>query len=98
MVGESSWVDYVNGTRYRSWIRGCDSDASVCAGARNVSVAINTLGDSLFTDMAFGSTHPSGANFLMGDGSVHFIISSINFNVYLSLASKDGCETIVGQW
>jgi prepilin-type N-terminal cleavage/methylation domain-containing protein/prepilin-type processing-associated H-X9-DG protein len=93
MVGEMSWIDNVNGTRYRAWIRGCDT-SPVCAGARNVAVAINTLGDTVYDDMAFGSTHPNGTNFLMGDGSVRFINSGISFSVYLAMASKDGGEAL----
>ena len=33
MIGEMSWVDNIGGTRYRTWVRGCDS-TPVCAGGR----------------------------------------------------------------
>ena len=91
MVGEISWADNVSGTRYRAWIRGCDT-APVCAGSRNVTNAINTLGIGTFNDIAFGSMHSGGANFLMGDGSVRFIVSRIDLNTYHALASRDGGE------
>src|SRR5205814_6050100 len=86
MVGEISWVNEVTGTRYRSWVRGCD-DAPVCAGARNVTNAINSPSITLFNDIAFGSMHPGGTNFALGDGSVRFINASINLGLYRSLAS-----------
>ena len=34
------------------------------------------------------SNHPGGANFLFGDGSVHFIKSSINIRTYWALGSR----------
>jgi len=91
MVGEMSWIDPVNGARFRSWVRGCDA-APVCSGCKNVALAINTLSTALFNDMAFGSQHQGGANFCMGDGSVRFIPDGINLGVYLSLASRSGGE------
>jgi prepilin-type N-terminal cleavage/methylation domain-containing protein/prepilin-type processing-associated H-X9-DG protein len=90
-VGEMSWVDNKNGTRYRSWIRGCNDD-DVCAGCKNITNAINQVSIGIFTDMAMGSQHPNGANFLMGDGSVRFIRQSINLNTYRALASRNGDE------
>ena len=93
MVGEIAWVNNITGTRYRSWIRGCDT-APVCAGSRNVVNSINTPSIALFNDIAFGSMHPSGANFLMGDGAVRFIRDSINLNTYRAMASRDGGEAL----
>jgi prepilin-type N-terminal cleavage/methylation domain-containing protein/prepilin-type processing-associated H-X9-DG protein len=91
MVGEISWVNFQTGTRYRSWVRGCDT-APVCAGSRNVVNAINSPSIALFNDIAFGSMHPGGAHFAMGDGSVRFIQDSINLGTYRALASRNGGE------
>ena len=38
---------------------------------------------------AFRSYHPSGANFLMGDGAVQFINDDINRNIYKAYGGKD---------
>lgn len=92
MVGEISWVNNVTGTRYRTWVRGCDT-APVCSGSRNVVNAINSPSIANFNDIAFGSQHPSGANFVMGDGAVRFIRDSINLNTYRAMASRNGGET-----
>ncbi len=44
----------------------------------------------------FGSFHPNGANFLLGDGSVRFLRNSINFRVYRLLGHRADGEPIGG--
>jgi prepilin-type N-terminal cleavage/methylation domain-containing protein/prepilin-type processing-associated H-X9-DG protein len=93
LLGEMSWVNNVTGTRYRSWVRGCDTQP-VCAGCRNVTNAINSPSIAIFNDIAFGSMHLGGANFTMADGSVRFLQEGINLSTYRSLASRDGGEVV----
>jgi prepilin-type processing-associated H-X9-DG protein len=38
----------------------------------------------------FKSLHPGGAQFVMGDGSVHFVTESIDTDTYRALATRDG--------
>ena len=38
--------------------------------------------------MGFSSWHPGGANFVFGDGSVHFITESIDLNTYWRLGDR----------
>ncbi len=40
-------------------------------------------------DANFGSRHPGGCHFLLGDGSVRFISEDINHDVYQILAARD---------
>ncbi len=47
-----------------------------------------------FNELLFGSFHPGGANFVYGDGSVHFIQDDISPELYVSLASRNGEEVI----
>ena len=47
-------------------------------------------------ELSFGSYHPAGAHFLMGDGNVRFIQDSIDPTVYLGLGSIRGGETVSG--
>jgi prepilin-type N-terminal cleavage/methylation domain-containing protein/prepilin-type processing-associated H-X9-DG protein len=49
----------------------------------------------IFDPDTFYSMHPNGANFLFGDGSVHFLGSGINPNTYQYLATIAGGEVSV---
>jgi prepilin-type N-terminal cleavage/methylation domain-containing protein/prepilin-type processing-associated H-X9-DG protein len=91
MVGEMSWDDNATGTRYRTWVRGCDS-APVCGGCKNVVNGINLHSTTTFMDMPMGSMHIGGTNFAMGDGSVRFLRDSIDITTYRAMASKNGNE------
>ncbi len=42
----------------------------------------------------FGSAHPGGANFLMGDGSVRFIKTTVNPVIYSGLGTRAGGEVV----
>jgi prepilin-type N-terminal cleavage/methylation domain-containing protein/prepilin-type processing-associated H-X9-DG protein len=44
--------------------------------------------------LAFGSEHTSGANFLFGDGSIHFLSDTINMDVYQAVSSRNGGESL----
>jgi prepilin-type N-terminal cleavage/methylation domain-containing protein len=100
MVGEVSWVNQTTGTRYRSWMRGCQqggSSDSWIASCRNVNNSINTPSIALFNDIAFGSMHPNGTHFLLCDASVRFISQNVNLGVYKATASRNGGEAEVVQ-
>lgn len=47
--------------------------------------------------ISYGSNHPGGANFLFGDGSVHFIANSIAPATYSALGTRAGGE-VIGQY
>jgi prepilin-type N-terminal cleavage/methylation domain-containing protein/prepilin-type processing-associated H-X9-DG protein len=42
----------------------------------------------------FKSRHPGGAQFVMADGSVHFVAEGIDSNIYRGLATRNGSETV----
>jgi prepilin-type processing-associated H-X9-DG protein len=45
---------------------------------------------------SFWSNHPSGVNFLYGDGSVRWLSANIQPSVYIALGSRSGGEIISG--
>ncbi len=94
MLGEHSWT---GAKSYRIWVRGAFSVNELTA-ARNVANTISSTGyngSNNFNDVSFGSMHPTkGAHFAFADGTVRFVTPDINFGTYLSLASKDGEETV----
>ena len=47
--------------------------------------------------VSFGSFHTGGANFLFGDGSVHFIATSINPATYSAIVTR-GCGEVIGNY
>ncbi|MCA9268850.1 MAG: DUF1559 domain-containing protein [Planctomycetales bacterium] len=70
-----------------------------------MSVPINTMeedggqhgGHSLILwaiTSGFKSLHPGGANFAMGDGSVHFISETIDHKLYANLGTRAGREVV----
>ncbi|MEX1039111.1 MAG: DUF1559 domain-containing protein [Pirellulaceae bacterium] len=107
-IGESSWVKK---NKFRNWIRGGTYKDTASASAyetdpmldacRNVAFAINsdyTGGTSPagWNDVCYGSQHPGGTMFLQCDGSVRFVAETIDFDVYLALASRNGEEVVSG--
>ena len=64
------------------------------AFVRNLAVADHTPNhaDSHFDD--FSSSHPQGVHFLMGDGRVRFLGTTISHTIFQSLTTKNGREVI----
>ncbi|MEZ6057126.1 MAG: DUF1559 domain-containing protein [Planctomycetaceae bacterium] len=89
-VGEISWNKSNN---YRVWTRGADNSAT--GGIKNLQNPINATpynGSNNFNDVSFGSEHPGGAHFALGDGKVTFLSENIDFLLYKALGSREGAE------
>jgi hypothetical protein len=91
-LGEISW-DRAN--CYRAWIRGING--AVCNSAKNITYGINVqrYTSRNFNDVSMGSNHPGGCQFAIADGSNRFVSETIDFDIYLSLASRNGGEVAV---
>ena len=50
--------------------------------------------DNWCTELAFKSAHPDGSQFVMGDGSVQFLLESIDHVNYQRLGGKDDGEIV----
>ena len=58
-----------------------------------VSAKLDRMRDGIpFNHLPHGSDHPGGANFVLGDGSVHFINDMIDTETYRALATSNGEE------
>ena len=103
LLAELSWK---GNTQHRTWVRGIHRESVytwtpgagfMSTSARTARYPINSkLGGvsstGFFNDIAFGSQHPGGAQFALGDGSVRFVSESVQMDVYLSMASRAGGE------
>jgi prepilin-type N-terminal cleavage/methylation domain-containing protein len=105
MLGEISLTLPVNmpGTttaqpnQYRSWIRGntTSTGANGSGTTKNVRYPINSTfynGSNNFNEISFGSHHPGGAQFALGDASVRFISQTIDLLIYQASASMNQKE------
>ncbi|QDU63800.1 Type II secretion system protein G precursor [Planctomycetes bacterium Pan216] len=82
--------------RYRTWVRGCTAggSGSWCASCKGVELPINSApADNDFNNIAFNSNHEGGTHFIFGDASARFVSESIDYDVFLGSASRDGGET-----
>lgn len=101
LLGEISWErGNTNANCYRSWVRGVNYNGqdtgSACCPAKNIINGINLVpyGSGNFNDVSFGSNHPGGCNFAMGDASVRFVSETIDMDVYRATASRSGNESL----
>ena len=67
-------------------------------GLKSTMYQINTvlapLANNIEDEYPFGSFHPGGVSFVFADGHVAFVSETINFDVYQSLSTYDGGETV----
>jgi prepilin-type N-terminal cleavage/methylation domain-containing protein len=97
MAGESAYAfdDDDEVDDWPVWIGGLASDEQTRMNGRtsapiNCGCSPTRMDQAISDDCAF-SWHPGGAQFVLGDGSVHFISESINIATYCNLHSiNDG--------
>ncbi|MEX2168415.1 MAG: DUF1559 domain-containing protein [Pirellulales bacterium] len=98
MVGESAFGIPEDGTR--PWIIGVVGEFAY--SAKNVAYAINSGGrgpgqaNPPRNNVGFGSEHPGGCHFAMGDGSVQFMSENIELLLLFALASRQAGDSVGG--
>lgn len=80
----SSWIGVVPG--------GFHAEGRVVAVGVYPPNAFDEPNDEAFHN--FSSEHPTGANFLRGDGSVRLVPENINIGVYQALCTRSGGESV----
>ena len=86
------------------WWHGGDYSGSMSSGACNGRLLLHTYNSlnswhmpitaTFQNEPPFGSEHPGGAQFVFCDGHVVFLSDAIDTDVYRSLSSRSGGETI----
>jgi prepilin-type N-terminal cleavage/methylation domain-containing protein/prepilin-type processing-associated H-X9-DG protein len=79
----------------------CQYGMNEAFGTTGVPMNLKSPGPNVFSGAqleayiaCYGSMHPGGANFLMGDGSVRFIKQTISPAIYSGLGTRAGGEVI----
>jgi prepilin-type N-terminal cleavage/methylation domain-containing protein len=104
MVGEVSETLNINSkkpsdSRFPIWVGGnnnggCSGTAGAGATLRFIDLAyyINRrIGNE--SDSCFGSKHPGGAQFTLGDASVRFVTANVNTTIWRAAGTRDGGES-----
>ena len=77
---------------YSTWIGARPGDD--CGQGRIVGTASYPPNSQAYDTHNFSSQHPTGTNFLSGDGSVRLISQTIDGVVYRALCTRDGGEVV----
>jgi prepilin-type N-terminal cleavage/methylation domain-containing protein len=95
LIAERSNIEPPQGNAgYRSWVRGQNGGVGACKNITNPINSTNYNGSTNFNDMSFGSEHARGCQFTMADGSIKFVTSMVDMNVYKAAGSKNVREAI----
>ncbi len=91
LVGESIVGQDLHSAAYFS-----DGDWATCSIQLNFTLEGDPqiYKDQWYNFRGFASRHPGGAQFVMADGSAHFIAEGIDQKIYEALATKDGGESV----
>ena len=88
---ELSWQD---ANCYRYWVRGINLANNTPASGKNLIYVMRStpFSSGNFNDVSFGSQHPGGGVFGMGDAAIRFMDENVSLDVCRQMASRDGGE------
>ncbi len=88
LTGYNGWGQgqFINPARNIFYSRPINLSKAEIAGGMTVA------SDGQYNNMNWGSNHPAGANFAMGDGSVTFVEEMIDMNVFMAAGSKASAD------
>ncbi len=103
MMGEFVHVDQKPGGSFsnwpgnvRTWIYGGDytcGNYTAKVLEHPINAKVDRVADAVgYNHLPMGSFHPGGCNFVMGDGSVHFVSEEIDLPIYKQLGTVAGGE------
>ncbi len=97
MLGESAFGDPdLTDDNVRPWSIGSEGDNFMYT-SKNVAYQINSggrPGPAGRNNIGFGSEHPGGCHFAMGDGAVKFLSENVELVVLFALASRQASDLV----
>ena len=93
VTGERSMVEIGVPNAYRSWVRGFNGASATTKNLTNAIGSTHYTTGNNFNDISFGSQHPAGCNFGMGDGCVKFVSKTTDLSLLKALASMNMGES-----
>lgn len=104
MIGEVSETLNINSkrpndSRFPIWMGGNNNGG--CSGTANAGATLRHIDLAYYinrrvgaeSDSSFGSKHPGGAQFVLGDASVRFVTANIDTVVWYAAGTRDGGES-----
>jgi prepilin-type N-terminal cleavage/methylation domain-containing protein/prepilin-type processing-associated H-X9-DG protein len=88
LAGYNGWGSgqFINPARNIFYSRPINLSKAEIAGGMTVA------SDGQYNNMNWGSNHPAGANFAMGDGSVTFVEDAIDMNLFMAAGSRASAD------
>ncbi|QDU64934.1 putative major pilin subunit [Planctomycetes bacterium Pan216] len=107
-LGESVYQNARSGfpSAYNTWATGTHPGTGRWVMLSSTAAAVDSINSRPFNrgttgnwvdqNRLFGSHHPGGCYFAMGDGSTHFVSETIDLQVYRQLAARDDNQPLGG--
>lgn len=95
LMGEFSWDHGLDLSWPRSTTGGSTAEFAYCC--RNIRYPLNSVAfnGGNGNDVSFGSLHPGGCHFLLGDASTRFFSENIDLKILQAFATRSDSETFI---